>query len=58
MLDIIISHVQTWPVWGQAVFILAVGLFPGVFLCAIVAEVLDSIEVYRIRKQGRRWRKW
>jgi hypothetical protein len=58
MLDILFTHVQTWPFWGQAAFLLAIVFGPSVFLIAIVAEVADAIEVRRIRKQGRRWRKW
>ena len=58
MIDTIFAAVQTWPFWGQAAFLLALVFGPSAFMIAIVAEVADAIEVRRIRKQGRRWRKW
>ena len=58
MIDTIFAAVQTWPFWGQAIFVLAVAFGPAGALIFIVADIIDAIEVYQIRKRGRRWRKW
>ena len=58
MLDIIISHVQTWPFWGQAAFLMTLVFIPSGFAIVIAAEAAEAIETRRIRRAGRRWRKW
>ncbi len=58
MLDILFAAVMTWPFWGQAAFLLALVFIPSGFLIVIVSEVAEAIETRRIRRAGRRWRKW
>jgi hypothetical protein len=58
MIDIIFAAVQTWPFWGQAAFLLTLVFIPSCFVIVIAAEVVEAIETRRIRRAGRRWRKW
>ena len=58
MIDTLFAAVQTWPFWGQAAFLMTLVFIPSGFVIVIAAEVAEAIETRRIRKQGRRWRKW
>ena len=58
MIDTLFAAVQTWPFWGQAAFFMALVFIPSGFVIVIAAEVAEAIETRRIRRAGRRWRKW
>jgi len=58
MIDTILTAVQTWPFGGQAAFFMALVFIPSGFVIVLAAEVAEAIETRRIRRAGRRWRKW